>query len=110
MAAPIYGGPPGGNAVQHGSNEGPLIHQQGGVSNEHPRRGRQTTKPLFEVPHVIITKRLLGDTLLKGGLYGFFMWVYVIKCIMTAVIIVMLLSCRQSRQTLHERMNLFETA
>lgn len=40
MAAPINGGSPRGNPLQHGPNESALLHQQGGVTDEHPGRGK----------------------------------------------------------------------
>jgi len=39
-AAPVHGGPPGGNPLQHRPDEGPRLHQQSCVSNEQPGRGR----------------------------------------------------------------------
>lgn len=37
--APFHGGSAGRNIVQYGSNEGPCLHEQGCVSDEHIRRG-----------------------------------------------------------------------
>ena len=35
----INGGPTGGNPVQYGYDEGPLLHQQGRLPDEHPGGG-----------------------------------------------------------------------
>lgn len=39
--APFNGGSAGRNVVQHGSDEGPRLHEQGGGSDEYIRRGNQ---------------------------------------------------------------------
>lgn len=37
--AAFDGGPSGGNPLQHGPDEGPLLHQQGGLPDEQPGGG-----------------------------------------------------------------------
>lgn len=40
-AAAVHGGPAGGNALQHGPDEGALLHQQGGGPDEHAGGGER---------------------------------------------------------------------
>ena len=42
--AAFHGGPTGGDAVQSGPHEGSLLHQQGGLPDDHTRGGKPPKK------------------------------------------------------------------